>query len=162
MLRVSETGARIGHIPRVLYHWRKTPGSIAEASNAKPQIGALQQRAVNAHLGRLTLPACAEQSDLPHRLRILPLPQTEFPPVSIIIPTKDAPEILACCLKSIWEKTSYQPFEVILMDNETTDERSLQLMEQYPVRRIPFPNPFNFSRANNQGALAATGDFLVS
>jgi len=116
---------------------------------------------VNAHLGRLKLPALAEQSDLPHRLRILPVPQTEFPAVSIIIPTKDAPEILACCLKSIWEKTSYQPFEVILMDNETTDERSLQIMEQYPVRRIPFPNPFNFSRANNQGALAATGDFLV-
>ncbi len=47
------------------------------------------------------------------------------------------------------------------MDNETTDERSLQLMQQYPVRRIPFPNPFNFSRANNQGAIAATGEFLV-
>jgi hypothetical protein len=46
------------------------------------------------------------------------------------------PEILAGCLKSIWEKTSYQRFEVILMDNETTDECSLQLMEQYPVRRI--------------------------
>jgi O-antigen biosynthesis protein len=161
MLRVSETGARIGHIPRVLYHWRKTPGSIAEASNAKPQIGALQQRAVNAHLDRLKLPALAEQSDLPHRLRILPVPQTEFPPVSIIIPTKDAPEILAGCLKSIWEKTSYQRFEVILMDNETTDERSLHLMEQYPVRHIPFPSPFNFSRANNQGAMAASGDFLV-
>jgi GT2 family glycosyltransferase len=161
MLRVSETGARIGHIPRVLYHWRKTPGSIAEASDAKPQIGALQQGAVNAHLGRLKLPARAEQSELPHRLRILPVPRTEFPPVSIIIPTKDAPEVLARCLKSVSEKTSYREFEVILMDNETTDERSLQLMEQYRVRRIPFPDPFNFSRANNQGAIAATGDFLV-
>ena len=161
MLRVSETGAKIGHVPRVLYHWRKTPGSIAEASNAKPQVGALQQGAVNAHLVRLKLPALAEQSDLPHRLRILPVPRTEFPPVTIIIPTKDAPEVLARCLKSVWEKTSYKEFEVILMDNETTDERSLQLMEQYSVRRIPFPNPFNFSRANNQGAIAATGDFLV-
>ncbi len=72
MLRVSETGARIGHIPRILYHWRKTPGSIAEASDAKPQIGALQQSAVNAHLGRLKLPSLAEKSDLPHRLKILP------------------------------------------------------------------------------------------
>jgi len=161
MLRVSETGARIGHIPRVLYHWRKTPGSIAEASDAKPQIGALQQSVVNAHLDRLKLPALAEQSDLPHRLKILPVPRINFPPVSIIIPTKDAPEMLGRCLKSISEKTSYPEFEVILMDNETTHERALQLMEQYPVRRIPFPNPFNFSRVNNQGAIAATGDFLV-
>jgi GT2 family glycosyltransferase len=161
MLRVSETGARIGHVPRVLYHWRKTPGSIAETSDAKPQAGALQRSAVNGHLGRMKLPAQAEQSDLPHRLRMLPTPRVNFPSVSIIIPTKDAPEMLGRCLKSVSEKTSYPEFEVILMDNETTDERALQLMEQSPVRRISFPNPFNFSRANNQGAIAATGDFLV-
>ncbi|HEV2841969.1 MAG TPA: glycosyltransferase [Chthoniobacterales bacterium] len=161
MLRVSETGARIAHIPRILYHWRKTPGSIAEAGDAKPQIGALQQNAVNAHLARLKLPARAEQSDLPHRLKIRPASRNKFPVVSIIIPTKDAPEILGRCLKSISEKSSYPEFEVILMDNETTDERSLRLMEQYPVRRIAFPDPFNFSRANNQGAMAATGEFLV-
>jgi GT2 family glycosyltransferase len=161
MLRVSETGARIGHIPRVLYHWRKTPGSVAGASDAKPQVGALQQSAVNAHLGRLKLPAQAEQSDLPHRLKILPVPRTNLPSVSIIIPTKDAPEMLGRCLKSVSERTSHSTFEVILMDNDTTDERSLQLMQQYPARRISLPNPFNFSRANNQGALAATGDFLV-
>jgi GT2 family glycosyltransferase len=161
MLRVSETGARIGHIPRVLYHWRKTPGSIAEASDAKPQIGALQQSAVNAHLGRLKLLARAEQSELPHRLKILPGPRINSPPVSIIIPTKDAPEMLGRCLTSISEKTSYPEFEVILLDNDTTDERALQLMEQYSVKRIPFPDPFNFSRANNQGAIAARGDFLV-
>lgn len=161
MLRVSETGAKIGHIPRVLYHWRKTPGSIAETSDAKPQVGALQRSAVNAHLGRMKLLAQAEQSDLPHRLRMFPAPRVNFPSVSIIIPTKDAPELLGRCLKSVSEKTSYPEFEVILMDNETTDERALQLMEQYPVRRIPSPNPFNFSRANNQGAMAATGEFLV-
>jgi len=161
MLRISETGARIGHIPRVLYHWRKTPGSIAERSDAKPEIGAIQQSAVNAHLGRMKLPGRAEQSGLPHRLRIQPVPRVHTPSVSIIIPTKDAPEMLGRCLQSISEKTSYPEFEVILMDNETTDERALQLMEQYPVRRIPSPNPFNFSRANNQGALAATGEFLV-
>jgi GT2 family glycosyltransferase len=50
---------------------------------------------------------------------------------------------------------------VILLDNETTDERALQLMRESPARRIAFPDPFNFSRANNQGAMAATGEFLV-
>jgi GT2 family glycosyltransferase len=161
MLRVSETGCRIGHIPRVLYHWRKTPGSIAAASDAKPRVAELQRNAVNAHLGRSQLPAQAEKSDLPHRLKILPQPRTNFPSVSIVIPTKDAPEMLGRCLQSLSEKTSYPEFEVILMDNETTDERALQFMEEYPARRIPFPNPFNFSRANNQAAMAASGDFLV-
>jgi GT2 family glycosyltransferase len=161
MLRVSETGARVGHIPRVLYHWRKTPGSIAERSEAKPQAGALQEEAVNAHLQRLKLPARAEKSELPHRLRILPGSRTGFPPVSIIIPTKDAPDLLDRCLTSLSDRTSYPQYEVILVDNETTDERALQVMQQSHARRIAFPDPFNFSRASNQGAMAATGDFLV-
>jgi len=161
MLRLSETNPRIGHIPQILYHWRKTPGSIAEKTDAKPQIGSLQERAVNAHLERTKLPARAEQSRLPHRLKILPTTRTHLPGVSIIIPSRDAPDILGRCLKSVFEKTSHPNFEVIVMDNETTDERALGLMEKYPVRRIPFPNPFNFSRANNQGSAAATGELLV-
>lgn len=161
MLRLSEAAPRIGHIPRILYHWRKTPGSIAEKTDAKPQIGVFQARAVNAHLERTGLPARAEPSELPHRLKIIPSPRQQDPRVSIIIPTRDAPEVLGRCLKSVFERTSYPNFEVILMDNETTDERALALMKEYPVRRISFPNPFNFSRANNQGAAEATGELLV-
>jgi GT2 family glycosyltransferase len=161
VLRASETGATIAHIPKILYHWRKTAGSIAEKSDAKPGIDALQERAVNAHLARVKLPAQAEPAGLPHRLRIKPAKRDTFQRVSIIIPTKDAPEVLGRCLKSILEKTSYPDFEVIAIDNETTDADALRLLKEYPVRRIEFPNPFNFSRANNRGAAAATGDFLL-
>jgi GT2 family glycosyltransferase len=161
MLRLSETGPSIGHVPRVLYHWRKTPGSIAEKTDAKPHIGPLQETAVNAHLERMNFAARAEQSKLPHRLKLVPVTRESSGRISIIIPTRDAPDVFERCLKSIFTKTSHPDFEVIVMDNETTDERALQLMQEYPVRRIPFPNPFNFSRANNQGAAAARGEFLV-
>lgn len=159
MLRVSETGARIGHLPHVLYHWRKTPGSIAEKSDAKSDIGELQARAVNAQLQRLNLPAQARPSRLPHRLTILPM-LSDFPPVTIIIPTKDAPQLLGPCLTSI-EETTYPNFEVIVIDNDTTDPEALALMERDGVRRIPLRGRFNFSRANNIGAAEARGDFLV-
>ena len=161
MLRLSENTSRIGHVPEILYHWRKTPGSVAEKTDAKPQIGLLQERAVNAHLERARLAARAEQSELPHRLKILPRPREHYAKVTIIIPSRDAPDVLGRCLRSIFEKTSHPNFEVIVMDNETSDERALALMKEYPVRQIPFPNPFNFSRANNQGAAAATGELLV-
>jgi len=161
MLRVGETGAKIGHIPRVLYHWRKTPGSIAETTDAKPRIAALQQQAVTNHLARIELPARAVQCAHPHRLKIVPAGRSVFPLVSVIIPTRDAPELLGRCLKSIFEKSSYPKMEVILMDNETTDVEALWLMDQYPVRRIHFPNPFNFSRANNLGAQQAAGELLL-
>jgi GT2 family glycosyltransferase len=161
MLRLSEAAPRIGHIPQILYHWRKTPGSIAAKTDAKPEIDALQQRAVNAHLERLNLPARAEQSALPHRLKLIPAKRENYSRVSIIIPTRDAPDVLGRCLKSIFEKTSHPNYEVIVMDNESSDERALGLMTEYPVRRVAFPNPFNFSRANNLGAAAATGELLV-
>jgi GT2 family glycosyltransferase len=161
MLRLSELAPRIGHVPEVLYHWRKTPGSIAESTEAKPMIGELQERAVNAHLQRLKLPARAEQTGLPHRLKIVPFAPSAFPRVSIIIPTRDAPEVFGRCLESLFGKTSYPDFEVIVIDNETTDPTAIALMEKYPVRRIPFPGRFNFSRANNRGAAAASGELLV-
>lgn len=161
MLRLSEATSRIGHVPEILYHWRKTPGSVAEKTDAKPQIGLLQERAVNAHLERMKLRARAEQANLPHRLKFIPAKRESYPKVSIIIPTRDAPDVFGCCLGSIFEKTSYPNFEVIVLDNETTDPAALELMEKYPVRRIPFSGRFNFSRANNEGAIAATGELLV-
>ena len=138
MLRLSETTSRIAHIPEILYHWRKSPGSIAEKTDAKPEIGLLQERAVNAHLDRVKLPARAEQAALPHRLKVIPVKRDSYPRVSIIIPTRDAPDVFGRCLKSIFEKTSYPDFDVIVMDNETTDPTALALMEKYPVRRLQF------------------------
>lgn len=161
MLRLSETDPRIAHIPQILYHWRKTPGSIADKTDAKPHISALQQRAVNAHLERLKLPARTEPAKLPHRLNLIPEKREDCPRVSIIIPTRDAAHVFGRCLSSIFDKTSYPDFEVLVVDNETTDPTALRLMQKYPIRRIAFPGPFNFSRANNEGAFAATGQLLV-
>src|SRR5204863_5104417 len=129
MLRLSEAAPRIGHVPEILYHWRKTPGSIAERTDAKPQIGLLQERAVNAHLERMKLPARAEQAKLPHRLKLIPAKRESYNKVSIIVPTRDASNVFGRCLKSIFEKTSYPNFEVIVMDNETSDPAALELMK---------------------------------
>jgi GT2 family glycosyltransferase len=161
MLRLSESNPRIGHLPQILYHWRKTTGSVAEKTDAKPHLGLLQERAVNAHLQRVRLPARAEQAQLPHRLKIVPAKRDSYPRISIIIPSRDAADVLGRCLTSVFEKTSYPDFEVIVMDNETSDPIALDLMKRYPVRRIEFPGKFNFSRANNEGAAAATGKLLV-
>ena len=161
MLRVSEKTPRIGHIAEVLYHWRKTPGSIAEKTDAKPHIEQLQARAVNAHLERLGLPATAERASLPHRLRIVPNRRAEYERVSIIIPTKDSAALLDRCLGSLFERTSHPNFEVVLVDNDTSEPEALEVMQRHPVRRVPFPGPFNFSRANNLGVQTASGSLLV-
>src|SRR5205823_11988037 len=81
--------------------------------------------------------------------------------VSIVIPTKDAPDLLARCLKSLHENTTYSNFEVVMVDNDTTSREAIELMRKSPVTRVYLPNPFNYSCANNLGAKTATGKYLI-
>ncbi|XHX77939.1 MAG: glycosyltransferase [Stenomitos frigidus ULC029] len=160
VLRLSEMTQNIGHIPKILYHWRKIEGSVASDPQAKPAVEALQQAAVQAHLERLSLPATAKSLGN-HRLGIMSAPRTEHPLISIVIPTKNAPDHLERCLNSLFTLSSYPNFEVILVDNETDDPKALQIMRQHPVKRLNFPSTFNYSRANNLGATYASGEYLV-
>ncbi len=161
MLRLTEAGARVTHIPKILYHWRRSPGSVAESPGAKPGIAGLQRAAVGAHLARLGLPAKAEVRNGHHRIAIQPNPRKATPLVSLIIPTKDAPGFLRRCLGSIFAASTYPNFEVLLMDNETRDPEAVRLMNSFPVRRFSLPDPFNYSRGNNQGSRQARGEYLL-
>jgi len=161
MLRFSEKSQRIGHIGKVLYHWRAVPGSVAASTDAKDGLGRLQAEGVQAHLSRLALPATAAAQSISHRVRIVPLPMQTHPLLSIIIPTKDTPDVLESCLSGLFEKTTYPKFEIICVDNETTDPRALHILRSYPVKRVLFPGRFNFSRANNLGSCRASGEYLV-
>jgi GT2 family glycosyltransferase len=161
MLRYSERTQRIGHISEVLYHWRAVRNSVASSSDAKGDLGGLQRAAVQEQLSRLHLPASAESGPGPHRVQVVPLPPARKPLVSIIIPTKDSPDLLDRCLSSIVDKTAYSNFEIVCVDNETTDARALRLMQTRAVTRVASPGRFNFARANNLGVKQARGDVLV-
>lgn len=162
MLRLSERTSAIHHIHEVLYHWRRIPGSIADNINAKRNIGEKQAAAVNGHLARMKLHATAHIHPLhAHRIILQPLQRTKFPHISILIPTKDAPKLISTCLTSIFKKTTYPDFEVIVIDNNTTDQEALNVLTEHSVKCIPFHEPFNYSRANNLAAAKATGEFLV-
>ncbi|MBV9770593.1 MAG: glycosyltransferase family 2 protein [Bryobacterales bacterium] len=161
MLRFSERTQRIGHVSKVLYHWRTVPGSVAASSEAKGDLTSLQQEAVQAHLRRINLPAVAVAGSKPHRVGIVPLTIQENPRISIVIPTRDAPDVLEACLASIFQETKYSNFEVICVDNETADPRALAILKKHPIRHVEFPGTFNFSRANNEGVRHTSGSYLV-
>jgi GT2 family glycosyltransferase len=162
VLRLSERTNRIAHIPLVLYHWRKTPLSVASSSNAKSNIAELQAQAVQAHLDRTETSATATRhSSLPHRVVLEARPRQRWPKVTIVIVTKDAPKYISRCLTSIYERTEYVPFEVVVVDNGTTDSDARAVLGRYAVKVVEFDEPFNFSRANNLGVEAATGEHVV-
>ncbi len=161
MLRLSEVSDRIEHAPGILYQWRAVRGSLALATDAKKGISELQARAVQAHLDRLGIGGVATpHPDIPHRCRIIPQLKVS-PRVSIIIPTKDQPQLIGKCLESIFTISSYPDFEVIAVDSGTTDSEALAILERCPIKTIPFSGKFNFSKACNLGAAAASGEILV-
>lgn len=161
MLRLSERAKKISHIPKILYHWRIIPGSIAADSKAKGKIDSLQERAVNKHLERIGLMGLAKNGGTPHRVNIYPVEEDKYPLVSIIIPTKDNGEVLDKCLDSLLRITNYPDYEIILIDNNTKEEKAIGVMKKYKTKIIKYNNDFNFSEANNIGAKNASGEYLI-
>ena len=111
MLRVSEKTDKVGHIPRILYHWRAVPGSVASATNAKGPLEPVQASAVNAHLQRLGIGAIAiPHPSLPHRMTIRAISRSTHP--RVIIAVRDTPEPSTFAVHSIVERSSYPNFLV--------------------------------------------------
>lgn len=92
---------------------------------------------------------------------------SQRPLVSILVPTRDQLAMVSRCVESIFERTRYPHFEVILIDNQSETEEArhwlagLEAMPADRVRVLRYPHPFNFSAMNNLAAAAARGDYLV-
>ena len=154
----------IEHLPWVLYHWRAGDQSTASSATAKPYAQEAARRAVQEHLERTGIGGTVVPSfDIYLQTRYA-LP-TEHPLVSIIIPTRDQASRLKKCLDSVFDKTDYRPYEVIVLDNETYDSETLEFLaeltkhERVRVERIE--GTFNYSRLNNRGVELARGSFVA-
>ena len=163
-LRCSRRTASIRHIPKVLYHWRKAPGSSAMDPNAKAWATDAQAIALKRHIEATdgVLPSV----EIPYlgSTRII-WPHTDVR-VSIIIPTKDKRDVLHACVDSILTTTAYTNYEIILVDTgsvlEETQAYYDNLLAQHSnIKLLHQSGPFNYSRANNSGAAAATGELLL-
>ncbi len=86
------------------------------------------------------------------------------PRVSLIIPTRDNADVLETCLCSIRARTSYNNYEIVVIDNGSVEEKTKRLFAKLAsdatIRILPMPEPFNFSKLNNAAAYQASGDIL--
>ena len=160
LLRCVENTDRIVHIPDVLYHWRTLTTSTAASMDAKPYVINAGLHAVSEHLQRLHIMAQAESGSIPARFRIA-WQLTDWPSVSVIIPTKDRLDLLTTCLKGL-QKTSYpQPLEIIIVDNGSTNAETQAFLKQCPYHVVSAPGSFNFSALVNQGVNEAQGELIL-
>lgn len=152
----------IVHIPHVLYHWRVHEASTARKLGSKPYAQINGRQAVQDHLTRQGVHGSVEMDGAFYRVRYA-LSQPA-PRVSIILLTRDRPELLRSCVQSVLEKTDYDNLEIIIVDNGTENAEALALLAQFAedprVKLIRDPAPFNFSALNNRAAALATGDYL--
>ena len=156
---------RVIHIPKVLYHWRVSARSTASTVAAKPYVLDAGRRAVQDYLDRTCSGATVEPvPGIPFQRVHYPL-RSSPPLASILIPSRDAPEVLRACVDSILERTEYGRYEILVMDNGSEDEESIAylryLNKNSLVRVLCLPGPFNFSRLNNTAVRAARGEVVV-
>ncbi|UUX94124.1 glycosyltransferase family 2 protein [Aquabacterium sp. J223] len=159
----------IVHLPQVLYHWRKSAASSAADHDHKPYATAAALRALQDAAdaeGRgvqvsVLAPGLYRQ--------LWPLPQPA-PLVSLIVPTRDGLDVLRQCIDSILERTRYRPFEVIVVDNQSSQPQTLAYLDELrrrgdadPERRLRvlrYDAPFNYSAINNAAVREAAGEVV--
>ena len=154
------------HIPRILYHWRAIPGSTANGVHEKPYAEAVIKKAVEDALERRNVEGeVLLHEKLPGSLRIrYGLPE-KLPLVSIIIPTRNGFALLKRCIESIFEKTDYSDFEILIIDNGSDDVVTLRYLQKIQendrIKVIRDDRPFNYAALNNAGVKQATGEVIA-
>ena len=119
IFRCTEEAREVVHVPEILYHWRTHKASTADNPASKMYAFEAGKRAIEAHLERTGVKGTVSHTpDLGfYRVKY---PVQGHPLVSIIIPNKDEKETLKKCLESIWQKTTYSNYEIILVENNST------------------------------------------
>jgi GT2 family glycosyltransferase len=147
-LRVIEKTTRIDHIPRVLYHWRRSRASTADNIRRKPGSLETGRLALEAHLERQAARGHVTVDWRTHAYWVK-RDLAEPKPISIIIPMRDRVELLARCLDSITRETTYTPYEIVIVDNDSQSEEARTYLSGLKHRVLNYSGPFNFSAINN-------------
>ena len=163
-LRFTETTDKIYHIEKVLYHWRQTPTSTAGYLGNKSYAYIAGKKALEDALKRRKQKG--EVLENPRVSTYLVKYANNNELVSIIIPIKDKSSITRRCIDSIYEKSTYKNFEIILIDNNSNEKETFKMIEEYEKKYDNFKSirlecEFNYSYINNVGVKVAKGDYLL-
>lgn len=164
-LRLTEKTERIFHAPKILYHWRIHQDSTAGHMENKNYAADAGKKAISEALDRRGEPGFVEKTPSGHltvRYYI-----SNYNKVSVIIPTRNLGSVLDTCLRSIFEKTKYPNYEIVLLDNGSNEPETLAIIEDWQSK---FPDrfvwekhdvPFNYAKINNHAVKKAKGKYLL-
>lgn len=163
-LRFTEKTNSIHHIEKILYHWRQTRTSTAGYLGNKSYAYIAGKKALEDSLKRRNIKG--EVLDNPKVSTYLVKYANENELISIIIPIKDNAKITRRCIDSIYEKSTYKNFEIILVDNNSEEEETFNMIKYYEEKYDNFISirlecEFNYSYINNEASKKAKGKYLL-
>ena len=167
VLRVTEKTEQIYHVPDVLYHWRIHLESTASDSEAKPYAADAAQKAIAEAIARRGEPGEVKTHSSFAGIYTVRYAIEDPKLVSIIIPTKDLADTLDVCLRSIFTKTTYPNYEVVVIDNGSTETKTQDCFDYWQQQQpekfkcYRYDVPFNYSQINNYAVVKAQGDYLL-
>lgn len=165
-LKATEKTNNVHHVAKMLHHHRESQDASTKPDAQLQSMRDAEMQALIRHLERAGLNGHVLASST-HPLAYNVAYEVEGEPlVSIIIPNKDETEILATCLKSILEKSTYSNYEIIIIENNSEEQATFDFYDELQTQdaRIHveiWDGPFNFSALVNLGARASQGDYLL-
>jgi len=165
-LRITEIipSKNIRHIPFILYHWRAIIGSSTPDHDHDNYTKIAQLRALFSHFSRIERPVRVSMHD-DEFWKIDHIIGEPKPLASIIIPTKNQGKHLKGCLNSINNLTQYSNYEIVIINNQSDDEKTLDFLEEMSIKGeislLEYDRPFNYSAINNFAVQHVQGDVLV-
>ena len=163
ILRCTEQAQNVAHIAKILYHWRVHKESTADNPLSKMYAYEAGKKAIEAHLARCHTDGEVLQTDNLGFYRVK-YPVKGKPLVSILIPNKDQVDTLDKCLQSIEERTDYDNYEIIIIENNSTEQKTFDYYNQIcndKIRVVYWKKEFNYSAINNFGVDQAKGEYLL-
>ncbi len=165
-LRITDklTSNEIVHIEKILYHWRAFEGSTAFDPKAKSYTSEAGLNALKDHFLHKNEHVHVEMGMLPNTYKVN-YPIVSEPLVTLIVPTRDGYTILSKCINSILEQTIYKNYEIIIIDNQTTELRTLEYFDDLikrhqHIRIVKYDKEFNYSAINNFAVSHAKGELI--
>ena len=147
-LRIIERTQRIHHVPRILYHWRRSASSTSDNIRRKPKALEAGKSAIAEHLARRGVQAHVAVDWRTHAYWVK-RDVLEPKKVCIIIPARDGIPLLSRCIDSIVAKTSYTDHEIVIVNNDSESPEAREYFAKTRHRILHFRGPFNFSAINN-------------
>lgn len=160
LLRVTEKTNNIYHIPKILYHWKMVEGSVTTGSENKSYTHERSRQALSEALERRGVKGSVEDGFARNFFRVN-RDIVGTPKVSIIIPTRDNFSLLKNCVESIERLTTYRNYEILIVDNESIEPKTVEYLASTPHRVVRYEQEFSHSAINNFAVSRVKGEYIL-